>query len=43
MLKSYRLEPRHWHSEAVKKYGNKRVMGQVFVQEAKRQLGKVKG
>ncbi|MBW8003114.1 MAG: hypothetical protein FVQ80_14025 [Planctomycetes bacterium] len=40
--KSYRLKATHWHSEAVKKFGNKRVMGQVFVQEAKRQLGKVR-
>ena len=41
-LRSYRLERRPWHSEAVKKYGNKRVMGQVFVMEAKRQLAKVR-
>ncbi len=41
-LRRYRLKPTHWHTEAVKKYGNKRVMGQVFVQEAKRQLAKVR-
>ncbi len=40
--KSYRLKATHWHTEAVKKYGNKRVMGQVFVQEAKKQLGRVR-
>ena len=38
----YRVKATHWHSEAVKKYGNKRVMGQVFVQEAKKQLAKVR-
>ena len=39
--RSYRVRGTKWHSEAVGKYGNKRVMGQVFVQEAKRQLAKV--
>lgn len=40
--RSYRIKATRWHSEAVKKFGNKRVMGQVFVQEAKGQLAKVK-
>ncbi len=39
--RSYRVRGTHWHSEAVKKFGNKRVMGQVFVQEAKKQLAKI--
>ncbi len=38
---SYRLKATHWHTNAVKKFGNKRVMGRIFVQEAKKQLGKV--
>ncbi len=39
--RSYRIKATRWHSEAVKKFGNKRIMGQLFVQEAKRQLAKV--
>ncbi len=39
--RSYRVRGTKWHSEAVKKYGNRRVIGQLFIQEAKRQLGKV--
>lgn len=39
--RSYRIKARKWHSEAVGKYGNKRIIGQMFVQEAKRQLGKL--
>jgi len=35
----YRLRPLHWHADAVRKFGTRAVAEQVFVREAKKQLG----
>lgn len=39
---SYRLRPTHWHTDAVRKFGKRSVMEQVFVREAKKQLGMIR-
>lgn len=41
-VRSYRLRPTHWHTDAVRKFGKRSVMEQVFVREAKKQLGHIR-
>jgi hypothetical protein len=40
-VRSYRLRPIHWHSDAVRKI-TRPLMEQVFVREAKKQLGLIR-
>jgi len=37
-----RVKPTRWHSEAVKKFGRQSLMEQVFIREAKKQLGLIR-
>ena len=40
--RSYHLKATHWHTAAVRKYATRSLLAQVFVREAKRQLGLIK-
>jgi len=38
----YRLKPTHWHGDAVKQFGKRSLMEQIFIREAQKQLGMIK-
>jgi len=41
-IRSYRLRPTRWHSEAVSKFSKRSVMNAIFMREAKKQLGQIR-
>jgi len=41
-ISRYRLKPTHWHGDAVKQFGKRSLMEQVFIREAQKQLGMIK-
>jgi len=40
--RSVRIKPTHWHTDAVKQFGKRHVMEQVFIREAKKRLGLIR-
>ncbi len=40
--RSYRVRPTHWHTRAVKQFGKRHLMEQVYIREAKKRLGLIR-